>query len=252
MGKLYDRADIYDLVEDDARIQATRDDWMKFLDGKEIKTFLDVSIGTGGMTLPLQELGIEVSGSDLNPAMLKRCRDKAEARGKSIELKECDFRDLSVWQGKQYDCVGSTGNSLGYVCNEDVLKTLEQMDALVKPGGYIYIDSRNWERIQREKQRFYLYNPFFHDGDRVNLIQVWDHNSDGTITFNLVYTFERDNKLFQKELFVEDYKPFSLALIKEKLKEMGYGSIEVKAYPYEKTERDFEEIDWYRLIARKG
>lgn len=36
----------------------------------------------------------------------------------------------------------------------DVLKTLEQMDALVKDGGYLYFDLRNWEKIVREKERF--------------------------------------------------------------------------------------------------
>lgn len=98
-----------------------------------------------------------------------------------------DFRDLSCWEDRLFDCVVSSGNSLAYVSNEDVLKTLEQMDAHVKQGGFLCFDSRNWEMIQRENQRFYFYNPMFKDGNRINLIQVWDHNSDGSITFNLIY-----------------------------------------------------------------
>ena len=75
-------------------------------------------------------------------------------------------------------------------------------------AAYLYFDLRNWDRIVRQKQRFYCYDPaFLPNGDRVNLMQVWDHLPDGSITFNLLYTFERANKIFQKEHFEEHYYP---------------------------------------------
>lgn len=251
MHQLYDRADIYDLIESEARMEITRNDWKSLLAGKAIQTFLDVSIGTGGMTLPLQELGIEVYGSDLSDSMLERCRKKALKKQKPLELRCCDFRDLSVWGGKHFDCVASTGNSLAYVSNDDILKVLEEMDAHVRHGGYICFDSRNWEKIQQEKQRFYLYNPFFHGEDRINLVQVWDHNPDGTITFNLLYTFERDNRIFQKEIFVEQYHPFRLELVERKLRKMGYGSLKLTPVPDNHSEADLSKTEWYRMIAHK-
>ena len=251
MSHLYDRAEIYDLIENEKRTEIIRNDWKEFLGDRPIHTLLDVSIGSGSMTLPLQELGIEISGSDLSEAMLSRCGKKAAAKQKPIELKCSDFRDLSVWEGRKFDCVASTGNSLAYVSNEDVLKALESMDAHVKPGGYLCFDSRNWEKIQREKQRFYLYNPFFHDGTRVNLVQVWDHNPDGSITFNLLYTFEQENRIVQKEIFEEHYNPFPLSIVKKKLAELGYGPVSLRPVPCNFPETDFEKIDWYRIIAQK-
>ena len=227
MEQLYDRADIYDLIDSEERTKVIREDWRQFLADRRIQTLLDVSVGTGSMTLPLQELGIEIFGSDLSEAMLARCRAKAEAKQKPVVLKQSDFRDLSCWKGQQFDCVASTGNALGYVSQADILVTLKQMDSLVKPGGYICFDSRNWEKIQREKQRFYLYNPFFRDGNRINLVQVWDHNPDGSITFNLLYTFERDNRIFQKEIFEEHYHPFPRKLIDGALADLGYRSVDV-------------------------
>ena len=251
MGSLYERAEIYDLIESEKRTEIIREDWKEFLGGRKIGTFLDVSIGTGGMTLPLQELGIEVFGSDLSEEMLSRCRSKALAKQKPVRLECSDFRDLSCWKGMQFDCVASTGNALGYVSGEDVLKTLEKMDELVRPGGYFCFDSRNWEMIQRETQRFYVYNPFFRDGNRVNLVQVWDHNADGSITFNLLYTFERKNRIVQKEIFEEHYHPFPLKLITDKLSELGYGPVCVRPFPCSVPETDFSQIEWYRLIAQK-
>ena len=251
MSQLYDRAEIYDLIESDQRTDTIRRDWKEFLGGREINTMLDVSIGTGGMTLPLQELGIEISGSDLSEAMLARCKMKAAAKGNPVELKCCDFRDLSCWEGREFDCVVSTGNALGYVSNNDILIALEKMNHLVKPGGYLCFDSRNWEMIQREKQRFYFYRPFFRDGNRINLVQVWDHNADGSITFNLLYSFEKDNNIFQREIFEEHYHPFGINLVLDKMKKMGYIDIDIKPFPIFMEEKDFDKIDWYRIIGKK-
>ena len=252
MDKLYDRAEIYDLIESDQRTEIIRKDWKQFLGDRKIHTFLDVSIGTGSMTLPLQELGITVYGSDLSESMLARCRMKAAAKQNPTELRCSDFRDLSCWKGQLFDCVASTGNALGYVSNEDIIQTLRQMDSLVKPGGYLCFDSRNWEKIRREHQRFYLYNPFFRDETRINLVQVWDHNPDGSITFNLLYTFERENRIVQKEIFEEHYHPFGLEMILHALSEMGYGSVELRPVPCNMPETDFDKMDWYRIMAQKG
>ncbi len=251
MEKLYDRADIYDLIESEERFGCIKKDWTLFLGERSIKTVLDVSIGSGGMTIPLLDMGMDVTGSDLSEAMLERCKKKVKARGKDIQLKCTDFRDLSCFGDKKFDMVVSTGNSLGYVSNEDVLKTLEEMDKHVKDGGYICFDSRNWEKIQKETERFYFYNPFHHGENRVNLMQVWDHNSDGSITFNLLYSFEKDEKIFQREIFEEHYNPFKLEPVTKHLEKLGYKDITIKQFPCYAPETEFEKMDWYRLIAKK-
>ncbi len=251
MAQLYDRTDIYDLIESDERTDSIRRDWKEFLGGRSIHTMLDVSIGTGGMTLPLQELDIRISGSDLNQTMLDRCGMKAEAKGKPVELKRSDFRDLSCWDGRKFDCVASTGNSLAYVVNDDVRLALAGMDRLVRPGGFLCFDSRNWEKIQREKQRFYLYNPFFRDGNRINLVQVWDHNADGSITFNLLYSFENNDRIFRKEAFEEHYHPFGIGLALDKMKDLGYVDIAVRPVPCYADVKEFSGMDWYRVIGQK-
>ena len=168
MASVYDRADIYDLLEDEGRYEAYKKHWEIVLQDKSVKTFLDVSIGSGNVTLPLAELGVRLYGSDLSETMLARCRQKAQKKNVDIEAKCCDFRSVSEQFSERFDCVASTGNSLPYVSNEDVLATLGQMDRLVKPGGYLYFDVRNWDKILRERNRFYLYNPFFDGDTRVN------------------------------------------------------------------------------------
>lgn len=252
MGKLYERDDIYDLLESEARDAITRKHYETVFAGKGIRTLLDVSIGTGSMTLPLAELGISLSGSDLSQAMLARCQKKADGRNIPITLTCCDFRNVAAEFSGQFDCVASTGNSLGYVSNEDVLTTLAQMDALVRPGGYLYLDLRNWDMILEKKPRYYLYNPTFLGDTRVNLMQFWDYLPDSSIDFNLLYTFEQNNRIIQKEHFVEHYIPVCRQLIVDKLAAMGYENIETMLMPAHFGAFDPSTSDWYCIIAQKA
>ena len=251
MEKLYDRADIYDLFDNESRYNVVREHWKKLLHDKEISSFLDVSYGTGNLTLPLAELGIELYGSDLSTAMLKRGKEKAKKRRLQVNLRQCDFRELTNHFQEHFDCVGSTGNSLPYVSNNDVLKVLEQMDALIKSGGWLYFDMRNWDKILQEKKRFYLYEPVFLDDVRVNTIQLWDYNADDSMTFHLLYTFEKENKFFQKEQFEEHYIPIKRETILKKLSEMQYQDIKLHCHPACFEGIDAEEADWYCVMARK-
>lgn len=252
MGSIYDRAEIYDLLEDESHVEAYRKHWETIFAGRDIKSMLDVSIGSGSVTLPALDLGIELSGSDLSEAMLSSCAKKLKKLGRNATLKCSDFRDLSCFENAEFDMVASTGNSLAYVDNTDIQKALEQMDKHVKKGGYLYFDLRNWEKIQREHQRFYLYNPIFDGENRINLIQVWDYNPDSTITFNLLFTFEKDNKIFQKEKFEEHYYPVSKDLLLNKLKDLGYEDINIYCFPSQFEMKDLDKTEWYSVVGRKA
>lgn len=61
MGSIYDRAEIYDLFEDEKRYQAYKKHWETSFEGKSIKSMLDVSIGSGSVTIPVMNQGIELS-----------------------------------------------------------------------------------------------------------------------------------------------------------------------------------------------
>ena len=250
MASIYDSADVYDLIENEERFQAYKRHWEFIFKENNPKTMLDVSIGSGSVTIPVLELGVKLSGSDLSETMLEKCKKKISERGYTPILKQSDFRDLSCWGDEKFDIVASTGNSIAYVSNEDVKKTLEEMDKHVANGGILYIDIRNWDKILKERNRFYLYNPFFVDDFRVNFVQAWDYNADGSMDFNLLYTFERDNKMFRKEEYKEHYIPASNDLIVDKLKSMGY---EVSLYPFPANFPmiELEKLEWYTIIAKK-
>ncbi|MBQ1257929.1 MAG: SAM-dependent methyltransferase, partial [Clostridia bacterium] len=66
MASLYDRPDLYDLTDKESKDKITLGHWETLFKGKNIQTVLDVSIGTGGLTLPMTDMGIALSGTDLS------------------------------------------------------------------------------------------------------------------------------------------------------------------------------------------
>ncbi len=250
MAELYENTKIYDLFDSESKARAIQTHWRTLLDGTDIKTMLDVSIGTGSLTLPAAGLGIQLAGSDLSPEMLRACRKKAAAQNIRLPLYVCDFRNLTDVFSESFDCVASTGNSLPHVPNADLRHALSQMDALVRPGGYLYFDMRNWDKILRERRRFYLYDPVFQDDVRVNLIQVWDYVPDGSMVFNLLYTFERDGHIFDKQKFSERYYPIRRELLLAQLQAMGYRDVRLLPHPAQ-AGCDADEADWYCVLAKK-
>ena len=217
MASIYDRTELYDLFDTPNRQAVYREHWHTLFAGKQVHTMLDVSIGSGSVTLPALELNVSLCGSDLSEPMLTSCAQKLDSRGLAAELHQADFSELSIWAGRQFDFVVSSGSSLGYVENADVARALWQMDALVAPGGWLCFDTRNWDYILQNRPRFYLYDPLFDGDTRINLIQVWDYELDGSVLFHLLYTFERENHIFQKEKFEEHYHPFFRALWEQTL-----------------------------------
>lgn len=62
---------------------------------------------------------------------------------------------------------------------------------------------------------------------------------------------EKDNQIFQREIFEEHYNPISEELIVEKLKSLGYKDIKLLCFPSYFQMEDFEKTEWYTILAHK-
>ena len=251
MADLYDFPEVYDERFTDAANNAYRQHYKKIFSGCAITDVLDCSFGTGNLTFELCELGYQVWGSDISEAMLSQAEKKAKEKGFDVPLTCCDFRGLSNYYDRQFDCVMSTGNALAHVDNDDVKKTLREMDKLVKPGGYLYVDTRNWDKEMSEHRHMSFTNPYLReDGSRINYVQVWEYPADGSVRINILHGYEKDNVIYKQEIFEEHLIPFSVEMIKETLWELGYVDLVIKPLPYF-NDLEFMEIGWYCLLAKK-
>jgi ubiquinone/menaquinone biosynthesis C-methylase UbiE len=57
---------------------------------------LELACGTGRLTIPIAQVGVDIGGLDQCPSMLARARAKASAAGIAIPFVESDCRNFSL------------------------------------------------------------------------------------------------------------------------------------------------------------
>lgn len=101
---------------------------------------LDVGCGTGIVTVPLAETGLETVGIDLTEAMLERAREKA--RGKS-NLSFYRMNALEFELEQRFALAIMTGNAFQEFGSEDEISSLlENINRHLGAGGLFVFDTR--------------------------------------------------------------------------------------------------------------
>jgi len=83
---------------------------------------LELACGTGRLTIPIAQSGVEIVGLDLTPSMLAHARTKAEAAGVKIEFVEGDCRDFDL--GRKFALIFMAFNSMQHLHDYESLAAL--------------------------------------------------------------------------------------------------------------------------------
>lgn len=95
---------------------------------------LEVGIGTG-KNLPYYPEEVELTGIDISPKMLERAERRAEAIGRSADLRVMDAENLA-FPDKSFDFVVAT---FVYCSVTDPVRGLSEIRRVVKDGGTILL-----------------------------------------------------------------------------------------------------------------
>src|SRR5580692_10703097 len=101
---------------------------------------LDIGCGGGLLCEALRDLGAEVTGIDLAPAMLETARLHAAERGIAIDYRQLSAEALAATHPGSFDVV---------TCMEmvehvpDPARIVAAMAALVRPGGAVFLSTLN-------------------------------------------------------------------------------------------------------------
>lgn len=156
------------------------------------RRILDAACGTGMHAIALAQRGYDVTGADLSVGMIERARENAAAVGSSARFVVAGFGELATKVGNGFDALLCLGNSLPHVLTADALhETLTDFAAVLRPGGLLFIQNRNFDAVMAARARWML--PQAHrEGSREWLfMRFYDFNPDGTLTFNII-TLRRD------------------------------------------------------------
>ncbi|WP_449349827.1 class I SAM-dependent methyltransferase [Streptomyces shaanxiensis] len=102
---------------------------------------LDMGCGTGRFTVPMAELGADVTGLDLSRAMLDMARDKLSAQGLEADLREGDMAALP-FPDESFDVVTSM-LALMHIPLQDRPAVFAEVRRVLRPGGRMLLGVKN-------------------------------------------------------------------------------------------------------------
>lgn len=105
-----------------------------------VKSVLDVACGTGRHTIALKKKGYDITGIDLEPAMISYAKENAIKNNLKIDFFTQDMRNIKL--NKKFDAVMIMYTSFAYLTsNEDVLRALKSIYTHLQKNGIIIIDT---------------------------------------------------------------------------------------------------------------
>jgi len=204
---------------------------------------LDCSCGIGIDAIALSQRGFPIWGSDLSPGMIARARERSAEQGVEISFTVSAWRDLPTVFNHKFNVTFLLGNSIGHCNNrEEMIASFQGIRAILDDDGALILDSRNWEKLDRERIRFTPMGIRIRNGLRCIPLYVWNFPSlfEEEHLIEVVFLFEDQGSIYERHYPIT-YHPYRYSELCERLSQAGF--IDIKS--------DFsQEKDWYTVTAR--
>lgn len=138
-----------DLIDWEKRKAGENGFFEDLLKGHGVKSVIDVSTGSGFHAVQLKRAGLDVVATDGSSTMLTKARANFRMHGLQIQSHYRDWLSLDPQELGQFDAVACLGSSLCHVFEAQARRNvLEKFRALLKPGGLLVVDQRNFFAIR--------------------------------------------------------------------------------------------------------
>ena len=210
-------------------------------------SILDCACGIGSDAIALASRGYAVHGTDASPGLVDQARIRAEEAGVEVRFAACRWEELPErFPDERFDLVLCLGNSISHSPDEGaMLRSLGAMRDVLKDGGTLVVDSRNWEKLRRERPRFSTPDRVMErDGKRCVTIRIWGfpdrweepHAMDVALLF-----LDEDGGVTHR-LHKISYQPVRVETLRNRLEEAGLAH----------AQTDYaEDADWYEVWAQR-
>lgn len=202
---------------------------------------LDCACGTGYNALAFAERGFTPSASDASQAMLTEARRRLPEH---VNLRRSAWSELPEAFAEPFDAVVCTGNSLMHAGDEhSMVAALTGMSGVLKPGGLLLLDSRNWEKLRGERPLLQVpHPPVFRSGQAAVAVYTWhwpDHwDADHRVEISVISTDGHQTTLGRTHI---TFHPFRFEDLTERLNRVGFEilshTFNTETYVYEVTAR---------------
>ena len=190
---------------------------------------LDAACGTGMHAIALAEHGFEVTGTDNSPGMIAKANDNARTAKVNIRLKEAGFGNfLSAFPGETFDAAICLGNSLPHILSpQDLSTALQDFHKIIRPGGPLIIQNRNFDLVLADKQRWMPPQSFKESEQEWLFLRFYDFLPNGLIDFNIITLSRSQSGIWSQEESSSLLRPLLKDPLASELIKAGFSSIAV-------------------------
>lgn len=192
-------------------------------------TVLDASCGTGINAAVLARQGFHVWASDGSEAMIEEAAARFRRERLAIPAQRCLWADLPATVAERFDVVLCIGNSLVHAVGRDAMvEALAGLRQMVRPGGHVVIDSRNWEKLHAERRIVQVADRAVTHGERRCVVlyawEIPDRFGEEHIA-HLVFVFEDGGRIEPHEHLIA-FRPFTIGELRARLELAGLREVD--------------------------
>lgn len=155
------------------------------LEAHRVQRVLDAACGTGQHAIALARRGYQVVGADLSAAMVERAKENAANQGAEVTFVEAGLGALAAL-GMTFEAALCLGNSLPHLLSESaVAEALTDFSRVLRPGGLLVIQNRNFDRVWAERERFMPPQSTRDAEGEWLFLRFYDFREE-TVTFNML------------------------------------------------------------------
>lgn len=225
--------DAFAEVYDELMGEVAYGDWAdyvfrNFLNGRrEVKRIMEFGCGTGNITIPLAQKGLDITAVDLSEEMMTVADEKADDLGlKSIRFYLGDMANFQI--DDSFDAVIACCDTVNYLASLDDFANflLGSKEALAEDGLLLFDmnTSEKYKSIIEDKT--YVY-------DMDNVYCVWESEkgeTENSIDFNLTFFSRQDDGRYLREDEGQRQYIYKVEDIYHLLKQCGYADIKVYTF----------------------
>lgn len=171
------------------------------------KKVFDTGLGDGCDSIYLLKNGFDVTSNEIDDAFLEKAMQNAAREGVTLNVARFDWRELhKKVSAASFDAALCNGNSLTVLpTKKERLSVLRSFRSILRPGGVLLLDMRNYDFLLVNKERLLAENYVFpkkvvYCGEKVdakpieiteNLVLIKYSHKNGKVGFLKVFPFSR-------------------------------------------------------------
>ena len=188
-----------------------------------VQRVLDAACGTGYHAIALAQRGYHVVGADLSAPMVARAGENASAHGVDVRFAVAGLGGYAAL-GRSYDAAICLGNSLPHLLSgAAVAEALADFSAVLRPGGLLVIQNRNFDRVWRERERFMPPQSYRDAEGEWVFLRFYDFHEE-SLTFNML-RLRRRGEGWSQHVESTDLRPIFAPDLVPALEDAGFGLV---------------------------